>query len=575
MADNYRGWLPIIFAEKFVPLLREHRLLGDAETLAADIKRRKQEDASRTWDRENGGSVHVVLPDVMDADLCQRLASVLMGEKSKPVRTMYLELTRLAAVLTSDDPMITATEKMPMAVTKYLNAACKLRGWLYSVGQDDAGNDTIFACLPTDIDWHTSRDDGKYCTLKTIYNGPTSGGHSDNRPIYKELKEGYTWSGHEAVNQTASMALRRKNLYAETQALQDEYDATTARYHEVRNQGNELFRVSGTIRRTSSRSWSERTYLATKAKPALIVNDETLVTHEPSDFAHSSIFQNSKLGKQRAGTLSVPYHPLVYGFDMNRHETVWGHAGGFEEFVYLDIADKLVLPPEHNELVDAVVHDLGFVAASDIVGDKGTGTPVLSIGKPGEGKTLLAEVIGHRLHRPLYKINAGYLLGDDDNRVTNVENTLQTMLQRCERQKLIPLIDEADVMIATRRADNLTQAAIVAAFLRTLEYFNGLLFLTSNRADIDDAVLSRMAAVIKFRPPTGAARAQIWAIQAEAQGTKLSPKLIDQLAKLECSGRDINRLLSLALRYELAGKAKLTFDLFKRIAVFRGIDVGN
>ena len=42
------------------------------------------------------------------------------------------------------------------------------------------------------------------------------------------------------------------------------------------------------------------------------------------------------------------------------------------------------------------------------------------------------------------------------------------------------LIDEADVYIK-RRDDNITMNAVVGVFLRVLEYFNGLLFLTTNR----------------------------------------------------------------------------------------------
>ena len=41
------------------------------------------------------------------------------------------------------------------------------------------------------------------------------------------------------------------------------------------------------------------------------------------------------------------------------------------------------------------------------------------------------------------------------------------------------LIDEADVYIK-RRDDNMTMNAVVGVFLRVLEYFNGLLFLTTS-----------------------------------------------------------------------------------------------
>jgi len=63
-----------------------------------------------------------------------------------------------------------------------------------------------------------------------------------------------------------------------------------------------------------------------------------------------------------------------------------------------------------------------------------------------------------------------------------------------------------------RRDDDMTMNAVVGVFLRVLEYFNGLLFLTTNRVDdIDEAIVSRCIAMIKFYPPDTAARAKIWA----------------------------------------------------------------
>jgi len=64
------------------------------------------------------------------------------------------------------------------------------------------------------------------------------------------------------------------------------------------------------------------------------------------------------------------------------------------------------------------------------------------------------------------------------------------------------LIDEADVYIK-RRQDDITMNAVVGVFLRVLEYFNGLLFLTTNRIDdIDEAIVSRCIALIRFYSPT-------------------------------------------------------------------------
>ncbi|NED62516.1 AAA family ATPase, partial [Streptomyces sp. SID10244] len=62
---------------------------------------------------------------------------------------------------------------------------------------------------------------------------------------------------------------------------------------------------------------------------------------------------------------------------------------------------------------------------------------------------------------------------------------------------------------------DLAQNAIVAEFLRTLEYFDGLLFLTTNRIDgVDEAIHARCAAVIEYRPPGPKDARQVWQILA-------------------------------------------------------------
>jgi hypothetical protein len=442
---------------------------------------------------------------------------------------------------------------------------------LYRIKQSE-DVDEVVAYLPIHVEYHSGvrADASPWVEMKCVYNSH-KGGDSD-RPAYCQQQTVFSWHGGEVIHKRVSEVLRLKGLYAEHPTMEADYDTTLEKYKACRGQYNEQFRVVGRIKNVTHR-WYETDRQVTESKPGFVVNDESLVDHRPADFYHSNIYGDRKGHKKDSGVMAVPWHPFMFGFDMSQHASVWVHTDYCEPYTYLDIADKLVLPPEHAELVDAVVHDLGFVGKSDIVADKSAGTPVLCIGKPGIGKTLLAEVVSHRLKRPLYKINAGYLLGDENNRVKRVEDNLEIMLTRAERQKLIPLIDEGDVMIATRRADNLTQAAVVAAFLKTLEYFNGLLFLTSNRADIDDAVISRMAAVIVFKHPDHAARLAIWRIQNEAQGAKLSDALMKQLAAYECSGRDINRLLSLALRYERAGKGKADLHMFQRIAMFRGINM--
>jgi SpoVK/Ycf46/Vps4 family AAA+-type ATPase len=138
------------------------------------------------------------------------------------------------------------------------------------------------------------------------------------------------------------------------------------------------------------------------------------------------------------------------------------------------------------------------------------------------------------------------------------------------------LIDEADVYIK-RRDDNITMNAVVGVFLRVLEYFNGLLFLTTNRIDdIDEAIVSRCIALIKFHPPNDEARRKIWAVMTEQFGLAVDAALLDALVATfpATSGRDIKGLAKLVAKYCHHRKVPPTLEVFERCAIFRGIDLG-
>jgi SpoVK/Ycf46/Vps4 family AAA+-type ATPase len=137
------------------------------------------------------------------------------------------------------------------------------------------------------------------------------------------------------------------------------------------------------------------------------------------------------------------------------------------------------------------------------------------------------------------------------------------------------LIDEADVYIK-RRQDDITMNAVVGVFLRVLEYFNGLLFLTTNRIDdIDEAIVSRCIALIRFYSPDAAARLRIWQVMTEQFGLMVEPAVVAQLVDIfpQASGRDIKGLAKLVAKYCRHRDISPDLDVFKRCAIFRGLDL--
>ncbi|KAF7510192.1 hypothetical protein GJ744_007091 [Endocarpon pusillum] len=64
--------------------------------------------------------------------------------------------------------------------------------------------------------------------------------------------------------------------------------------------------------------------------------------------------------------------------------------------------------------------------------------------------------------------------------------------------KRLLLLDEADGFLRRRSLDHARDAHITM-FLRTLEYYRGILFLTTNRVnDFDDAMQSRIDLPLKY-----------------------------------------------------------------------------
>lgn len=185
------------------------------------------------------------------------------------------------------------------------------------------------------------------------------------------------------------------------------------------------------------------------------------------------------------------------------------------------------------------------------------------------GKTLSAEVFAELMERPLYLVNAGEL-GTD---AYNISKNLKAIFELSNRWNCVLLLDEADVFVMSR-GNNIEANAIVAEFLRTLEYFPGLLFLTTNRPnDIDDAIISRAAAIIQYEAPTQDNARKIWRVMAEQFKDDLSESLLDGLLELfpSISPRDIKMLYRLALRVAKSRNEALSIDTFRQCAIFRAI----
>jgi AAA+ superfamily predicted ATPase len=110
-------------------------------------------------------------------------------------------------------------------------------------------------------------------------------------------------------------------------------------------------------------------------------------------------------------------------------------------------------------------------------------------GAPGVGKTCTAECIAELVKKPLYPITCG----DLGSTAEDVEKGLKKHFMLASKWDCVMLLDEADVFLARRKPEDLHRNSIVSVFLRMLEYYKGLLFLTTNRVgSFDEAFKSRV-----------------------------------------------------------------------------------
>lgn len=212
---------------------------------------------------------------------------------------------------------------------------------------------------------------------------------------------------------------------------------------------------------------------------------------------------------------------------------------------------RLVLKASKKELIQALVTiHLENNQATDVIEGKGGGLIMLLHGPPGTGKTLTAETVAELANKPLYRVTCGDIGTDAEG----VEKYLESALYLGTIWDCVVLLDEADVFLEERTQNDMARNALVSVFLRVLEYFNGILILTSNRVGLfDEAFKSRMQLAIRYPPLDEEGRAKIWdnffkalhKTQADMDFEDLSDN-VKGLARKGLNGRQIRNVIKTA-----------------------------
>ena len=143
---------------------------------------------------------------------------------------------------------------------------------------------------------------------------------------------------------------------------------------------------------------------------------------------------------------------------------------------------------------------------------RGRGITALFAGDPGTGKTLSAEVVAADLGLDLYVIDLSSVV---DKYIGETEKNLDRIFTEADRINGVLLFDEADALFGQRSevrdARDRYANVEIAYLLQRMEQFDGLAILTTNlRANIDEAFLRRLDAVVDFPMPEDEGRLAIW-----------------------------------------------------------------
>ncbi|KAL2826607.1 hypothetical protein BDW59DRAFT_62600 [Aspergillus cavernicola] len=158
-------------------------------------------------------------------------------------------------------------------------------------------------------------------------------------------------------------------------------------------------------------------------------------------------------------------------------------------------------------------------------------------------------------------------LGELGDSSTTAEKPLERVLELMETWKVILLLVEADVFFVKRDNENLARNAITSIFLRKLEYYQGILLLTTNRRDsIDPAFQSRIHFYFGYRPLGLDAREQIWStffartVEAGRVELKVSVEERKELARMELNGRQIKNIMNISQAYAVDIRVAIDFS---------------
>lgn len=491
-------------------------------------------------------------------------------------------------------------ELLPDMIRAYVGPAA--RRWIYTEREDEM----VLPYFVSSVKYTPNRREGNkqdgfitYPAYVTMYCSALRRGGG--------VSLTYIWYSEQVLGKTVVDLFNAHQIYLETPWAAKKYDAEIEQYQKVIAQLGAQYAAVGYGSFVSTQSYYSTSKLISMFRegyPTKVVIDDNEEDENDTkrsssrgrskdDSENNSFWKNydlQRLGKainsqfketddeddtdepteeelKTVARVTPPIHPYVRAFDLDKHDYVIIHVNNLQDYRWDEtLIDKLILPAATKDMIQILVSGTND-SKEDIIRGKMQGVIVIATGDPGTGKTLTAEVFSETIKRPLYVVQCAQL-GTD---ASTIEQRLNSILRRAQRWQAILLIDEADVYIRAR-GDDIQQNAIVGVFLRVLEYYRGVLFMTSNRATIiDDAIMSRASSWIRYAMPDEDELRQLWKVLSTQYEIGLTEEDIDSLMihLPKLSGRCVRNLCKLARHLSQARKEKVTEAMLRSVAQFQ------
>ena len=234
--------------------------------------------------------------------------------------------------------------------------------------------------------------------------------------------------------------------------------------------------------------------------------------------------------------------PCVPAFSLEYR--MWGElpVDSIRDIVFDETAfQRTVLTDTYKSLISTLVTNFYETECCDFIAGKKCGLVFLLNGPPGVGKTLTAHGIAELTHRPLYTIGSG----DIGTHPDQIDKCLQKIFNMVGTWNGIVLIDEADVFMSKRTDYDIEYNACVSVFLRLIETYFGILFLTTNRDHgIDPAFDSRIHIRLRYHELEDEEKKKVWAESFNRY--KINGIDLDKVCKCKLNNREIANIVQLA-----------------------------